>query len=370
MFGAKHYVPILRWKKAERLALRYLDENDRGIITPLIEITPKSFEAPKTGKKQGRKPDPARVLEEQAKQILESWGYARFFLDLGLIEGSVPLIGGERHPLTHIAEAARNDRLSMVPVTGLKREDKYQSAVSGVVKLDGHGICLRLLAKEALEPEFPQAVRSILRKLELDEPNADLLLDYETFDPQNPELKTLLANIPDLGRWRSLIVASGAFPEDLQRCEKGSKPIPRDDWLAWKSQFFDETSIQRRASFSDYTIQYGHYKEPVEHCIPSVSVRYTLENEWLIMRGEAPRKKTTSKNGESGPGLEQWYGHAQILCENADVFYGENFSWGDAFIYKKSERKGKPGSYEIWLRAGINHHMTVVSRQIANLAGP
>jgi hypothetical protein len=272
MFGAKHYVPILRWKQAERLALRYLGENDRCRITPLIEITPKSFDAPKTGNKQGKKPDPARVLEDQAKQLLESWGYARFFLDLGLIEDSVPSIGGKRHALAHIAEAARNDRLSMVPVTGLKRKDEYQSAVSGVLKLDGRGICLRLLAKEVLEPEFPQAVRSVLRKFGLDESNADLLLDYETFDPQNPELKTLLANIPYLGRWRSLIVASGAFPEDLQRCEKGSKPIPRDDWLTWKRQFFDETSTQRKASFSDYTIQYGHYKEPVEHCIPSVSV--------------------------------------------------------------------------------------------------
>ena len=59
MFGAKHYVPILRWKQAERLALRYLDEKDRCRITPLIEITPKSFDAPKTGNKQGKKPDPA-----------------------------------------------------------------------------------------------------------------------------------------------------------------------------------------------------------------------------------------------------------------------------------------------------------------------
>ena len=302
----KHYIPILRWKQAERLALKNLFDEDRKLITPLIEITPKIFEAPVQGKKKGMKPDPARVLEDEAKNLLESWQNARFFLDLGLIEGRVAPVRGGQHPLVYLAALARSYKLSLVPLVRLNGRDEYQSAVSGILKLDGRGICLRLLAKEVLEPKFPQAVRSVLRKFELDESNVDFLLDYETFGPQNPELKTLLAKIPDLGRWRSLIVACGAFPEDLQRCEKGSTPIPRHDWLIWKNQFFDETSIQRRASFSDYTIQYGHYKEPVEHCIPSVSVRYTLENEWLIMRGEAPSTKTTSKNAERRPGLDQW----------------------------------------------------------------
>src|SRR2546426_3389737 len=360
MFGPKHYVPILRWKQAERFALKHLLEDDRKMITPLIEITPKVFEAPKTGKKEGKKPDPARVLEDQAKNLLESWANAPLFLDLSLIDGLVPPINGVRHPLAHIAETARCYRLCVVPVTGLSRRNEYQSALSDIVHLDRRGICLRLLTKELMQPRFAQEVKALLRKFQLDESNVDLLLDYQTFDPQNHDLKTLLVKIPNLRAWRSLTVASGAFPADLRKRELGSSRISRDDWLSWKEQFFDETSIQRRASFSDYTIQYGLYKEPVEHCIPSVSVRYTLENEWLIMRGEAPSKKAISKNAEGRPGLEQWYGHAQLLCEKGDLFYGENFSWGDAFIYEKSARQGKPGSYEIWLRAGINHHMTVV----------
>ncbi len=69
MFGPKHYVPILRWKQAERLALRYLRKEDRERITPLIEITPKIFEAPKEGKKEGKNPDPAGVLPDHAKQL-------------------------------------------------------------------------------------------------------------------------------------------------------------------------------------------------------------------------------------------------------------------------------------------------------------
>lgn len=370
MVSTMHYVPILRWKQAERFALRHLREEDRGRIIPLIEITPKSFDAPKTGKKEGKKPDPGQALEDQAKEVLENWQYAPFFLDLHLIDGLIPAIGGIHHPVVHIAEAAQRLKLHLIPVIGVSRRDEYRSAVSKVAHMDGRGICLRLLAGEVLKPRFAQKVTTFLRNMELSENNVDLMLDCQRFDPQNPDLKTLLIKIPDLSRWRSLIVASGAFPEDLQKCEKGSNWIPRDDWLAWKSHFFDETSIQRRPSFSDYTIQFGLYKEPVQNCNPSASIRYTLEDEWLVMRGEAPRGKVNPERAERRPGREQYNAHAQLLCEDTGIFYGQDFSWGDAFIFEKSVSKEDHGSPEIWLRAGINHHMTVVCRQLANLAVP
>jgi hypothetical protein len=37
-FDPKHYVPILRWKQAERTALARMYENDSGHLTPMIEI--------------------------------------------------------------------------------------------------------------------------------------------------------------------------------------------------------------------------------------------------------------------------------------------------------------------------------------------
>jgi len=36
MFEHKHYVPILRWKQAEWLALRHLDPAHCAQITPLV----------------------------------------------------------------------------------------------------------------------------------------------------------------------------------------------------------------------------------------------------------------------------------------------------------------------------------------------
>lgn len=241
MFGARHYVPILRSKQAEWFALEFLREEDRNSITPLIEITPKIFDVTKTG----RKPDPGRVLEDQVKRLLESWRYARFFLDLGLVDGIVAPIGGVRHALAHIADKTRNCHLSMVPVTGLGRSDDFQTAVSGVVRLDGCGACVRLLTRELLRPRFRERLESLLTRLQLKESNVDLLLDCQTFMPDNPSLGSLLDRLPNRllhsradGRFQSGYEA-GVRPSECEvfagshsrchgQCEKRLVGVPHD----------------------------------------------------------------------------------------------------------------------------------------------
>jgi hypothetical protein len=271
------------------------------------------------------------------------------------------------HALEYFAEVGRSYKLAIVPVTGLARTKEYQASVATIVKHDRRGLCLRVTPVEILDAGFTNSIKAFLNSLRLTEDAVHLLVDYEANNPAVPGLESLLAAIPNLNRWQTLSLASGAFPPDLQGFRPGNRRIPRTDWLAWKKAVSRSENRMRKPSFSDYTIQYGLYKEPVEGSNPSVSVRYTLDEEWLIMRGDAVRGKATSNPKEVRPGREQWHGHAQLLCDNRDLFYGESFSWGDAFIREKSLDRKNYGSHEIWLRAGINHHMTVVSRQIANL---
>lgn len=39
----KYYVPVLRWKEAERVALSQLADGDSAFLTPLIELVPDNF---------------------------------------------------------------------------------------------------------------------------------------------------------------------------------------------------------------------------------------------------------------------------------------------------------------------------------------
>ena len=108
MFNTNHYVPILRWKAGERVALREVRAEDRKRITPLIEIPKKIFEEKNSDRDltDGREslfekiavqPDPEQVLFKAAKAVLEAWQYSPFFLDLWHIDGHIPQIQGKKH---------------------------------------------------------------------------------------------------------------------------------------------------------------------------------------------------------------------------------------------------------------------------------
>jgi hypothetical protein len=362
MFGPKQYMPILRWKMAEKLALRDLRQEDRSQITPLIEFTPKMFDAPRQGKKKGVTPNPSEVLLREAKDLLANWGYSPFFLDLQHLDGNGPVVVPSSNPLIYLANKVRDYRLLLIPVTGLKRTDEHQSAVANVAATDRRGVCLRLTPSDVLGTTFHHDLKCVLQKLGTKKSDMDLLLDCGVSSPKTTDLGVLFDRIRDLTEWRSLTAASGSFPKDLQQYRPGSHEILRNDWLSWKQLTSGEQRITRKPSFADYTIQYGHYVEPVENCNPSASIRYTLEDRWLIMRGEGLLN-------EKGPGGAQYTANAILLRDRAE-FYGAGFSEGDAYIFDMSNRTDKCGNPRTWIQAGLNHHMTVVSRQIANLADP
>jgi hypothetical protein len=240
VFGTNHYVPILRWKQAERFALHRLQNEDKGRMTPLIEITPKSFRAKKRTKgepqeaspetlvvagSQDLTPDPGSVLRRHAKEVLRFWGYSPFFLDLGHLEGIVSSINGNRHALAYFAEIGRSYRLRVVPVTALDRPPQYRDAVATVVGTDRNGACVRVAASEVMADTFAERVREYLSQLNVAVVDTDLLLDYGVFDPDAPAIHDLLARVPQVKRWRSLILARGAFPKDLQGFKPGAHKI-------------------------------------------------------------------------------------------------------------------------------------------------
>jgi T4 beta protein len=364
MFGPKHYIPILRSKDGEMYALQHLLNSDRPHITPLVEITPGSFRA--RWRRDGEppvQPEPGEVLAKQAKKLLGCWGYNLFFLDLWHVDSKLPLISGQIHPLTYIANLMRAYKLHVVPVTGIGRSDAYQSAIEEAVRKDARGACVRIRAEEVLTEDLSARLGTLLERLNINETSVDLLIDYGRLDEEHATIKELLERTPKLLRWRSLTVASGAFPKDLQGFRPGSHLVSRADWLNWRGQVLGRT-LPRNPSFADYSIQYGEYVEPVDNCNPSASIRYTLEDQWLIMRGEALR----SKNKEKGPGSAQWVANAMLLRDRDD-FFGAEFSEGDAYISRMSTKTSRPyGSPMTWIRAGLNHHLTVVSRQIASLS--
>src|ERR1700693_1503429 len=128
MFGPGHYLPILRWKQAERYALKNLRDEDRDRITPLIELTPTIFKSRRTQNQEAKPLDPVEVLEKEAKKLLETCLNRPFFLDLRHVTVEISRTRGKVHALEYLAEIGRAYKLALVPVTGLCRPDNYQSS--------------------------------------------------------------------------------------------------------------------------------------------------------------------------------------------------------------------------------------------------
>jgi hypothetical protein len=273
MFGFKHYVAVLRWREGEVVALQKLYEQDRKIITPLIEVLPNT----------------GGGFSKIIRDIGKNWGFTPFFLDLNLLSPTLRLAGGG-HPFVLIGNEAKSLPVKLIPVTGLGRETGYQAAVASVVKANQHGMCVRVNSIDVSRPNFGAELLRLVSHHKLDPEQTDLIVDLEMTGNSNISYSRLCTLIPDLRRWRTFTVLSGAFPKDLSKIDKNSEyELQRADWLSWQKQINAKRNLLRKPSYGDYTVQHAQYSLLKGKPNPSASIRYTAADHWVIMRGHALR---------------------------------------------------------------------------------
>jgi hypothetical protein len=360
MFDSKHYVPILKWKRAEQGAMTVLSKERKQYISPLIQFVMSNY-------------DPEDELEEIVQKfeghlpeipgkVIAAWGTTPVFVDVSLLFTTIL----KAKSLDFISRSGYLAGGAFIPVIHLDDDPAIKRVAYSIAKDYESGICLRLICPDFSDPnKLNRAIVKLLADSGLKEKNIDLLIDIkETGGNGNKYAKyfNLSQTIPTLSKWRTFIFAGGAFPEDLSGCTIDEENlVPRTDWQNW-NKLATKRELRRKPAFSDYTIQYPIYKEKTQFFPPTASIKYTLDDEWLIMKGQ---KQIYS----------QYLAHAALLV-NDPRFYGKDFSFGDQYISKKAQHlpvyMGNPsikgtGSTESWVKAGINHHLTLVAYQIANL---
>ena len=364
MFNSKHYVPILKWKRAEQGALKALVKEQKKYITPLIQ-----FVMPKE-KPEEQLENVVQRFEEQLpkipEKIKEVWGNDPIFVDFSLLF-TTPL---KIKSLNTILYEGYKLGATFIPVIHLKDDRQIQEVTCSLAREKSNGICLRLICSDFADlTKLNQDINELLSFAGLAKEDINLLIDIQEIEENGGKYIKYLdlsQRIPDLSKWQAFIFASGAFPKDLSQYRFDEENfIPRLDWQNWLDQV-EKRKLQRKPAFADYTIQHPIYDYSSQFFHPTTSIKYTLENEWLIMKGK--RQK-----------FELYLASAALLAKDKR-FYGENFSDGDKYIAEKAKhypkymgekRMGKDvkgtGSTETWLKAGINHHLALVAHQIANL---
>ncbi|MBI4181309.1 MAG: beta family protein [Chloroflexi bacterium] len=370
MFSYKHYIPILRWRAAEKGALQNLETEDRALITPFVELI---MPQPRGDGNKTRKKTPAELLKESIdiflkdlpaipSELLKYWGHETFFLDVQLLDGSIraksleKILGNGKQ-----LDILLVPLLSVIPVVGFASDEQTRRVAVNFAKENKHGLCLRITESNLKEKSLASDVKAFIGNNSLDAKNIDLMVDFKIVDEQTSYefLFKKINLIPHLEQWRTFIVASGAFPQDLSQFrDPGQYDIPRADWTLWCRLSKD---LKRSPSFADYTIQHPVYLPRDSSSNPSASIRYALEDHWVILKGQGLRNK-------KGAGFKQYPAQAQLFVKQKEIFKGASFSFGDSYIAEKAKdiNTKDTGNPMTWLRAGINHHLALVARQIAS----
>lgn len=361
MFDHKHYVPILKGKDAEYRSLEDLSGAVKLRLTPLIEVPPVSWDhindcAAKTVDEH---------VQRITERILNSWGIERpLFLDFDETLHSESLANGT-HVLTSVFNEARGREIQAIPVSGIGLDNQYQVAVQNAIAQDRRGVCIRLSSEQFAAGDLTTRLDELLNFLGCTPPDVHLVLDFgpilgSQMDTIVLAVRAVVVALPHVTRWQTLTFAATAFPENLSGFTPNTlSPTPRSEWLVWQSLANNRDSIPRLPTFGDYGIQHPALPD-IDPRIMQVSanIRYTHENEWLILKGRSVRVQ----------GFAQFHHLSQSLV-NRQEYSGRNFSWGDAYIEDCANQTVGTGNHTTWRRVGTTHHLSYVTEQIANLPG-
>jgi hypothetical protein len=347
MFSHKHYVPVLKGKRAEFPAVGSL--KSKANVTPLFEAVPSS--APEEIPRRM-----SAIWENDSPYYVDF-----FFLDdpddtADPVPGTYPL-------LRCFAEVAAKGQ-NAIPVTGLSRSQTYQLAIAQITSEQGNGVGVRLVPDDFEDVEVLEDSLGALRDFLTLKPEAiDLFLDVgSVFGSTAPVVAQLhranLELLPDLQRWRGLTVVASAFPLSLAPLVRNEwNPVSRNDWRGWRLLVAGPRRPPRLPGYGDYTI--AHPQLPPEgRATILAQLRYATEDSWLIWKGY---------NVFTHPiGYNQFLGICSNLVARPE-YRGASFSEGDNEIYEKATTGGSSGNAESRRRIGTNHHLETVLGQIANL---
>ncbi|WP_363799858.1 hypothetical protein ABU614_07035 [Lysobacter firmicutimachus] len=330
-----HYVPIVKWQKWERLALKKIDATDALRVLPCIEVRDSAqhqralsdydhtwslpalvdYSNPLGQLPPGR----ATELAEFLKTVKGSATYASPVLNPAvapLVFPSIKSVLGSRKVTLRV-------RLSNLDQSaGHLNSLKIALAAPGVAAATN-----RLIVDLGATPVGIGKVQATALAVELQQMKA---LGFE-----------------------HLHLASGAFPDSLMHIN-GAGHVDRRDWAFWVQVAAASPSLL--AGYSDYGPLTPNWSEGVLQRRGNRSViRYALDDKWRIIRAAT---NTTSDSIAISTLMVTTYGHE---------FMGAPFSYGDQLIEERADphlplAKKRCGQYhitEFW-----NHHIAhVVKRQ-------
>jgi hypothetical protein len=358
------YMPILKGRAGELRALGEVSDTTAAKLTPLVEIPLIADES------DSDDPDGNEItgdLGKFAENIQRRWSpKRRIILDVGNMparQNSIPSVD-------LIYRLAQND-FTITPTVRPSDEEWITRAVGESISEWGlKSACIRLGGDDLDDNDGPldAAISRVLDWLNLEADDVDLVLDFRTVMDESAVsfiariARLVLGELPYEDKWRTLVVASGAFPPDLNSIQSEVlTEVPRYDaamWSAVKARVRGRVPI-----FGDYAIAYPAQAAGVPFA-PAPQLRFTSETNWLVMKGRRQDRR----------GAKQFYDICARIAEAGPV--EPTLSWGDRYVHEaaQSAKTGrdliKTGNAMIWRAVGTSHHLAYVANRLATVGVP
>ena len=352
------YVPVLSWRQGEYQALSFLNPCDKDKIIPLVCIPQVEFDFEMRKDK--------KTVDEHVRPFVDRFK-AKWRSRPAWIALHEKIAGGRMsngsHVFEYILDGLRSNQAHAAPVLTLESDTDTIAAAARAIDRDRHGAGIRVRLENLMARNPGDDVAKLTRKLSLPLAETDLIIDLRApnFKPYQHFAKVLIVifnRLRDLSAYRNLVLVSSAIPDSFGKIAHGVDEIPRHDWLFYKALLAALPNGIRRPVYGDYTIVNPEFKPKDMRMIkPAGKIVYATAATWATCKGPAFRGNE-----------EQMFDHCRIIVSNPQFqFCGADFSYGDRYIAQCAAEKEGPSNLTRWKSVTINHHITMVVNDLANI---
>jgi len=355
------YFPILKAMSAELYALKKTKPSTADRIVPLLEI-------PKVPSRKAYNISPtpkAAYINDTSEEVGQFWAGRQAMFDTFHWDPATTVENGE-HVIPYTYNVLNASGVHAVPVVGYDRWDvrDYRLALKTISRVHRGKFCIRLdhhAFEDSAEPGFfRENMDDILAVLEIDPANCHVILDFEDVTALSAEdlfskFDLLFALVSRYG-FMSYSIAGCSLPKSIDQAVKKHNScgsVLRKEMLLWKDarQQYPLMPI----NFGDYGVRGPNTNEGVRNPHTNGKIRYTIENEYFIARGQPMTRPPKGK---------QHWDLAQTIIDSGH-YQSSDFSWGDNEILRCSRHEFPGGNAHMWIKIDTCHHLAYVVAEIA-----
>lgn len=350
-----NYVPFLKSKSNEIIALSELDKTLLGGLTPF-------FDYPK--KKEGQTPDEFKASIAKLKRSLKKHvsDFQEIYFDTYDLDDTFEVDGD--HHYRHLLEEL--SIFNIVPVISIDRSSAHQRSVFDLKQygvLSSDVVAFRITPEDfqsfgVIEDDIESELKPIFDLFQA----VDLIFDCRVcsnFDPAkiSKEIVEFAQRFSESYSPRRLIVTGSSITASI-----GEIVDVESERIIERSEIDIFKAVTKRAAgalefvFGDYATVSPNYSDieiipEILRNLTAPKLIYSFDNQHYVIRGGSLKTK----------GAKQYFKMAATLCAKP-FFRKAPYSLGDQYFEQKSRGEGKDCAPNTVVKPSVNAHITYILR--------